>query len=58
MWATNVIEPTSGRKKRSYKNLPLELQDIDRRDISSFVCAVELDTGTDTEELNAMPAVR
>ena len=36
----------------------MELQDIDRCDISSFVCAVELDTGTDTEELGAQKIIK
>ena len=54
MSSVNETEPpSSGKKKRSYKNLPLELQDIDRNDIASFVCALELDTTTDTEELRA-----
>jgi hypothetical protein len=51
-------QPTSGRKKRAYKNLPLELQDIDRRDISSFICALELDAGNDTEELRAQKIIK
>ena len=50
--------PTSGRKKRSYKNLPLELQDVNRSDISSFVCALELDGATDTEELRAQKIIK
>ena len=38
--------------------MPLELQDIDRNDIASFVCALELDAATDTEELRAQKIVK
>ena len=59
MSTNQEIDPaTSHKKKRAYKDLPVELQDVDRRDISSFVCAVELDTATDTEELRAQKIIK
>ena len=53
------IDPPSGRKKRrSYENLPRELQDVDRNDVSSFVCALELDNATDKEQLRAQKMIK
>lgn len=54
-----IDPPSSGRKKRrSYKNLPRELQDVDRNDVSSFVCALELDNATDKEQLRAQKMIK
>jgi hypothetical protein len=51
---------SSGRKKnpRHYKNLPFELQDIDHNDVSSFICALELDSTTDKEQLRAPKMIK
>ena len=54
----NQNAPSSGRKKRSYKDLPIELRDISPKDITSITCAVELDKTTDKEILMAQRIVR
>lgn len=46
-------QPSSGKKRRAYKDLPPELSDIGPQDISSFVCVMELDKNTDKEVLRA-----
>ena len=45
----NQDAPSSGRKKRAYKELPLDLLDVAPKDITSVVCAVELDKTTDKD---------
>jgi hypothetical protein len=39
----NKDAPSSAKKKRSYKDLPPELRDIGPKDITSVVCAIEID---------------
>ena len=54
----NQDAPSSGRKKRAYKELPLDLLDVAPKDITSVVCAVELDKTTDKDVQMAQKIVR
>ena len=53
----NQNAPSSGKKKRSYKELPVELRDISPKDITSVVCALEVDKTTGKEVLMAQRIV-
>ena len=50
--------PSSGKKKRAYKELPEDLRDIGPKDISSIVCALELDKTGGKEVQMAQKIVR
>ena len=54
----NQNAPSSGKKKQPYKDdLPVELRDISPKDITSVVCALEVDKTTGKEVLMAQRIV-